>query len=200
MLYFYLIILIISTSALAADAILRYTVKIKSFDVERNFFLKIFKIKENSGFLIPVHKFLPENITMLLILSVVFSASGSLFCLARVEWFFSLPCALASGLFSCFIVQYWGEKSMDTLMRNLLPKGDKAVGLDGYCTEDIEQGDWGKVRLFYTGKSGKECEFEVNAAIAEGGDIVSGEKVIIVYESDGFYFVVRVDEVYKDIE
>jgi len=162
--------------------------KIKSFDFHK----KLFDVKANT---IPIHKFLPENLTMLLLSVMAASACGGFFDFSGMGWYFSLPCAIGSGLCICFIVQYLLENAVDSFKRNNLPKGEFAAGLDGYCVEKIETGDWGKVCLFH-----KEREFRVNAVTDGEIDIDEGEKVISVYENDGFYYVVRIDKLNTGID
>ena len=173
--------------------VLRYMEKIKSFDFEKKFF----NLRGETPPLIPIDKFLPENLTMLLLAVMVASASGSLYDLAGLAWYFSLPSATASGLLMCFIIRHLLANAFDRVSRNSLPKGDAAAGLEGYCIEYIEADGLGKARLFY-----KERVFEVNAAQSAELDtskagIQVDEKVIVVYESDGYYFVVKVDQVYN---
>jgi hypothetical protein len=162
--------------------------KIKSFDFKK----RLFRIK---GGTIPVEKFLPENLTMLFLAVMVASACGSLYDIAGIRWYFSLVCASGSGLLICFTVQYLAENTIDSLKRNSLPVSEAAAGLDGYCVETIEAGGWGRVRLFH-----KDREFEVNAACVEDCGIESGERVIAVHENDGFYFVVKIFEIYNGID
>ncbi|MCL1867265.1 MAG: hypothetical protein FWF82_07645 [Oscillospiraceae bacterium] len=199
MIYFYFIIFVISASAFTADCILRYMEKIKGFDFGK----KLFKISSEN---IPLDKFFPENLTMLILAVMVASAAGSGYTLGGLAWYLSLPASFGAGFLICFFVQYFGEGMIDIVMKNRLPKGESAAGLDGYCTESVKAGDWGKVRVLHTGKSGVTREYEVNAVMAssdasEESDspdkvLNVGDKVIVLYESDGFYYVVRVDKIF----
>jgi hypothetical protein len=162
--------------------------KIKSFDLEK----PLFKLKGRD---VPVEKFLPANITMLSVFFIAMSFTGEVCAFLGMVWYLSLPCSVAGGMCFCFFIQYFGENILDLLKGNRLPKKEKAAGLDGYCTDDIVIGGWGKAKVFY-----KEREYEVNAASSGETDILSGEKIVVLYESDGFYFVVRIDEVFKEIE
>ncbi|MDR0223286.1 MAG: hypothetical protein LBI38_07140 [Oscillospiraceae bacterium] len=188
MIYFYLILLVVSAAAFTADMILRYMEKIKNFSLEKRFF----KFK---GADIPAEKFLPANLTVLLVSLTAASATGILYELAGMRWYLSLPCFVAGGLLVCFVIQYFGENALNAIRGDRLPKGEDAAGLDGYCTEEIEPGDWGKVSLFY-----REREYEVNAATAGGKTVSRKEKVVSLYESDGFYFVVKSSEIYRDVD
>ena len=197
MIYVYLILFVISAFAFTADCILRYMERIKSFDFEK----RLFKVRFDT---VPLHRFFPKSLTVLLVAVVVMSAFGSLLLLLGMDWYLSVPCSVGGGLLACFVIQHLGRNAIDRIKKNDLPQGDEAAGLDGYCTQSIEVGGWGKVRLFHTGRSGVEREFEVNAVNANAGedgegDIEAGKKVICVYEEGGFYFVVRVDKIYNEI-
>ncbi|MCL2071513.1 MAG: hypothetical protein FWH07_04665 [Oscillospiraceae bacterium] len=188
---FYLIIFIISSLAFIADLILRYIEKIKSFDVQKKFFNL-----SSEGFEgVPVEKFLPENLTMLVLSVMAASAGGSLLDLAGLSWYISFPCAVVCGLIICFFVQHLGDNAVDIIKRNRLPKGEKAAGLIGCCVESVEAGGWGKVRFLY-----KNREFTVNSACTADSGIDAGQEVIAVYEQDGYYFVTKADEIYKGID
>ena len=189
MILFYLIVLIVSSVAFFADLILRYVEKIKSFDVDKKFF----SIKSDT---VPIEKFFPENLTMLIFSIIVSSATASLADLAGISWYLSLPCGIAGGLVVCFAVQYIFRAVFDAVSGNLLPRGEKAAGLNGTCVETIdEHEEWGKVCFSY-----KNREFTVNAGSVTGSAVQKGEKVTAVYEQDGFYFVIIPEEVYKGID
>ncbi|MCL1904115.1 MAG: hypothetical protein FWF94_06845 [Oscillospiraceae bacterium] len=188
MLYFYIIILIVSSAALITDIILRYTEKIKNFD----FSGRLFNIKND---IVPIEKFFPENLNMLIISSMTVGATGCLFKLTFLPDWLTLLCALACGLSTCFIVQYLGQSIVDFVKRNRLPKGEKAFGLEGVCIEPINTGDSGKVSF-----SHKNREFVVNAAPVNEEGINAEDDVVCVYESDEFYFVIKTNEIYNGID
>jgi hypothetical protein len=189
---FYLILFVVSATSFAADIVLRYVENIKGFDINGKDG-KLFRIKYNT---IPLEKFLPENVTMLLLAVMAGSATGSILNIAGVPWYVSLPCTLVSGLALCFFVQYHADNALNAIKRNNLPKGEKAAGLDGYCSSVFVDGA-GKVKLFH-----KEREFEVNAGISADNDneIALYDKVIALYESGGHYFVVKQGDVYNGID
>jgi hypothetical protein len=160
--------------------------KIKSFDFD----MKLFKFKGKD---IPFEKFFPENLTMLLVAIMAGCALGTFYSSekAGLEWYITLPCAVFSGMLVCFTGQYLLENAVDFFKKNNLPKGEAAANLDGYITQEIEAGGWGKAALFH-----KEREFTVNAASIYENGIEENEKVICLYEQDGFYFVVKINDVY----
>jgi hypothetical protein len=83
-------------------------------------------------------------------------------------------------------------------MSNNLPRGDNAAGLEGYCSAVFADG-FGKVKLVH-----KEREFEVDAGNAADIEIKSEialfDKVIALFESDGYYFVMKSSELYTGID
>jgi membrane protein implicated in regulation of membrane protease activity len=192
---FYLILLVVSTTAFIAGIFLNYVEKIKHFGVGEEG-RKLFRLPVKFSEIIPADKLLPENFTMLLLAVMAASGGGSVYTMAGMPWYISLPCSLATGLLLCFAVQHYAEKVADTLKRNTLPRGEKASGLDGYCTVKFDDG-YGKVKLFH-----KDREFEVQAGVFEEdvGEIAVFDKVIAVYESGGFYFVVKPADVFTGID
>jgi len=188
MIYFYFILLVISAFAFTADMLLRYLTGIENFGVEK----QLFKPKEHT---VPADKLLPGNITMLLVIIMTASATGALYTVAGMPGYLSLPCAVFGGMTLCFVIQYFVKNAVDRFKGRALPKGDSASGLDGYSLVDIEAGGWGRARLFWGDR-----EFEVNAAVQGKTPVLSGEKITALYESGGFYFVVRSDKIYKEVE
>jgi hypothetical protein len=197
---FYLILLILSTVAVAADVFLRYVEKIANFGIEgKGVDGELFGFTAKWSKTIPVGKLLPESFTMLLLAVMAMSGSGSLLTLGRLPWFASLPCSVATGLLLCFVVQYHAANAAKVLRGDRLPKGEKAAGLDGYCTLEFVDG-YGKVKLFH-----KDREFEVQAGIptdsgAEMSEIALYDKVVALYESGEIYFVVKPPDVFAGID
>jgi hypothetical protein len=187
---FYLIIFIVSALAFIADIILRYVEKIKNFTLDK----KLFSIRGDAD-TIPIEKVLPANLTMLILAVMAGSAAGGLLDLSGVAWYLSLPCAVSSGLLICFTVQHLGENIVSIIKRNRLPKGEKAAGLNGYCVEFIGADGLGKAEFVHGGR-----KFEVAAASANESDIDPDDEVIAVYEENGFYFVTKINEIYKGID
>jgi hypothetical protein len=191
----YLIFFIVSATGFTADIILRYVEKIKSFGVT-----EMPRLPEKFSATVPLGKLLPESFTMLLLMIMAGSAAGSLMTLARLPWFLSLPCSFASGFMLCFFLQYYVDNAFNALLKNNLPKGEDASGLDGFCTVEFVDG-FGKVKLFH-----KDREFEVNAGISADEnsenppEIAVYDKVAVLYESGGFYFVAKPGDIYDGID
>ncbi|MCL1832019.1 MAG: hypothetical protein FWG45_03800 [Oscillospiraceae bacterium] len=192
----YIALLVLSAIGLAADVVLRYVEKIKCFGLEGKLFKKTYDT-------IPLEKLLPENVTMLLITVMTAAAAGVIVNALGVPWYVSPFCAVSSGLILCFAVQYYAVNAIDAVRGNALPKGEAAAGLNGYCTVAFDEG-FGKVMLAH-----KEREFEVNAGLVketgegenpEKSQIEQHDRIIALYESDGYYFVVKIGEIYTGID
>jgi len=188
MIYFYFVLSVISAAAFTADMILRYMEKIKSFDYEK----PLFKLKKRT---VPIDKFLPQNLTMLIVFVLVMSVTGALYTLLGMDWFLSLLCGISGGSFACFIIRHVIMNTVAYAKGHKLPKGEDAAGLDGYAAEDIEAGGCGKAILFF-----EDREYEATAANSGRVDLAKFDKITALYESGGFYFAVRSDKVYKEVE
>ncbi|MCL2108994.1 MAG: hypothetical protein FWH20_06590 [Oscillospiraceae bacterium] len=184
--YFYLIILFASAALLITDMVLRYMEKIESFGVEK----KLFKL---TGSTIPIEKFLPENLTMAVVFFLTFGAAGFFLELVGVR-IISLPIALMAGFFACFTVQYFAASTIAKVKNKTLPKGDAAADIQGFAYEEIDgaAGDYGVVEFLYNG-----VEFHAPAVSANGTKIPKFEKVVIIFEENGFYFVQSILEVFE---
>jgi len=191
MIYFYFVLSVVSAAAFVADMILRYMEKIKSFDYEK----PLFKFKSGTAPSVPIYKFLPENLTMLIVFVMTMSATGALYTILGMDWFLSLLCGVSGGATVCFIIQYLIGNAIDSAKGRRLPKGEDASGLDGYAAEDIEAGGCGKAVFSYNDR-----EYEARAANSGQIDLAKFDKITALYESGGFYFAVRSDKVYKEVE
>jgi hypothetical protein len=191
----YLILFVVSALGVAADVILRYVENIKGFGIEGRDG-KLFRLPPRFTATIPFDRLLPDNVTTLLIAVTAASGLGGILALLRVPWFLSLPCAGACGLLLCFIWQYHAKNIASALKRENLPKGEAAAGLEGYCSLEFADG-YGKVTLTY-----KERGFEVYAGCSEDsdGNIAVNDKVVALYESDGYYFVVKPNDIFTGID
>ncbi|MDR2532325.1 MAG: hypothetical protein LBC82_05725 [Oscillospiraceae bacterium] len=177
---------ILAATLLITDIVLRYTEKIKSFGFER----KLFRIK---GDTIPAEKFFPENLTMAFINLLCFGTAGMLLELAGLRWFFSLPSSVMAGMFVCFMIQHTLRAAVDRFTEKTIPTGDKAAGVQGFAVGEIDNdGDgYGLIEFEYN-----SLTFRAPAVSANETAIPMFEKVIILFEEDGVYFVQSIKEVY----
>jgi hypothetical protein len=188
MIYVYLTVTIIAAALLITDAVLRYMERIKNFGVEK----KLFKFK---GETIPAEKFLPQTMTMVLIYFLSLGISGMIFAGIGFWWFMSLPFAIMTGMFFCFVFQYFLKKAIDKHKQRNIPTGDKAAGVQGFAYEYIYGDDYGLIEFEFN-----DLVFHAPAVSANGTTIPEFEKVIILFEQDGCFFVQSIKEVYEAVE
>jgi membrane protein implicated in regulation of membrane protease activity len=190
MIYIYLIITVLSSALLITDMVLLYMEKIKSFGLER----ALFRLK---GQTIPAEKFLPETLTMAFVTFLSLGVTGMLLVFTGLEWFFTLPLAIIAGMLVCFIFQYFIRNAIDKSTGRTLPKRDKAAGAEGFAIEEINNaGDgYGLIEFEYN-----NVRFRAPAVSAYETAIPEYERVIVLYEEDGVYFVQSIREVYEVID
>jgi len=187
MIYFYAIVMVLAATLLTADMVLVYMEKVKSFGMEK----KLFKLK---GTTIPVEKFLPENITMVFVFFFVFGASGIFYEFLGLRWFFSLPLGIMSGMLVCFAFQFFLKSAIDKKTGKILPTGDLAADILGWVTEEIDGDGYGVIEFEHN-----DITFRAPAMSANQTRIPEYEKVIILFEENGFYFVESIREVFEPL-
>lgn len=186
MIYFYLIIIIVSAALFITDMVLRYMEKIKSFGYEKKLF-------NYEGQDIPVEKFLPENITMLLVYFLTFGTAG--FFLEFIGlYYISIPLAMTPGFLVCFIIQYFIRNYINRIKGRVLPKGYDAADIQGFAYEEIDGDGYGVIEFVYNG-----AEFRAPAMSANQTRIPKFEKVVVIFEENGFYFVQSILEVFEPL-
>ena len=184
MLWFYIIISVFAAMLLITDITLRYMEKIKSFGMEK----KLFTFK---GDTIPIEKFFPENLTMVLAFSLTFGAAGMFLTFLGLDWYFVLPFAVMTGMILCFVVQEAFQRFIEKNTDKTLPTGDAAANLEGFVVEEIDGDDYGLIEFEYN-----DVTFRANALSANETPIPEYERVIILFEENGFYFVQSIKEVF----
>ncbi|MCL1823671.1 MAG: hypothetical protein FWG44_05665 [Oscillospiraceae bacterium] len=190
MIYFYLVWAVLAATLLITDMVLLYMVKMKSFGLER----KLFKFKVKT---VPLEKFLPENLTVLFAALLCMGISGIIFDVTQLKWYMSLPVAITSGFVLCFFLQYFLKNTVDKHTDKTLPLGDAAANANGWVVEEIDgvNGDYGLIEFEY-----KELKFRAPAMSANETKIPEYEKVIVLFEENGFYFVQSIKEVYTGLK
>jgi membrane protein implicated in regulation of membrane protease activity len=187
MLFFYLSVTTVAAVLLTTDAVLRYMEKIKGFGFEGN----LFKLK---GETIPIQMFFPKTLTMALGWFLSFGAAGFLLEIAGLEWYFSLPFAVMAAMLVCFVLQYFLKGAVDKFKGRVAPVGAQAEGLQGFAYEDIGGNDYGQIELEYN-----DVIFHVPAVSVNGTAIPKFEKVVILFEEEGCYFVQSIKEVFEPL-
>jgi hypothetical protein len=183
----YLIVTILAAALLAADVILRYMEKIKGFNLEQ----KLFKFK---GGTIPAEKFFPQSPTMTLGCFLVIGAAGMIFERVGFRWYFSLPFSVMTAMFFCFALQYSAKSKLDELTNKNAPAGDVPAGVQGFAYEEILGDNYGLIEFEYN-----DSVFRVPAVSVNSTTIPKFEKVIILFEEGGCYFVQSIKEVFEPL-
>lgn len=190
MIYIYTAILVISAGLLAADFTLRQLEGIKNFgllDNDKDFpLLRDFRGQTHT---IPVERLCPETPAMLITAATVFGAAGVFFDLMNMTWHVSIPCAFCAGLGACFLRQYVLVNLIDRLRKITPPVGEEMAGVEGYVTSAFPPDDYGEIAFEWKGR-----EFRANALAVNGQHLPEYERVLLLYESDGFYFVEHITE------
>ncbi len=144
-----------------------------------------------SGSTIPIEKFFPANLTMLFVYTFFFGLSGTIYTEMGLYWYFTLPCAIMSGSILTFLIQYPIKNRKLKAEDRVLPKGDSAAGIEGKTLEPITEDDYGVIEFAWNGEV-----FRANAVSANYKYISAYERIIILLEENGFYFVESVKEIY----
>jgi len=190
MIYVYLTLMIISAAFMLVDMVLRYMEKLKNFGIER----KLFTF---TGQTIPAENFLPLTLSMVPVFFLGAGAAGYALSFIEFEWYFVLPLSLLTGSLTCFVIQYFIRNALNRKAGKTLPVKMQAAGIEGFTVERIEpDGDgYGLVEFEYN-----DVRFRVPAVSANETPIPKQERVIVLYEEDGMYFVESIREVYDVID
>ncbi|MCL2020180.1 MAG: hypothetical protein FWG70_10555 [Oscillospiraceae bacterium] len=188
MFYFYLCLTILSAVLLITDIVLRSMEKIKSFGFEK----RLFKFKSET---VPIEKFFPETLTTLLICLPILGAAGMILDSIGFVWYLSLPFSVMTGMLVCFALQYRLRAAINKHKDKILPRNDKAAGIQGFAAERIDGDDYGLIEFEYN-----DDVFHAPAVSVYGTTISKFEKVVILFEENEFYFVQSIKEVYEGLE
>ena len=183
---FYVVVTVFSVVAFTADMVLRYMEKIRSFGMEQ-------PLHNIRGKTIPIEDFIPYNITMLTVGGSAFGISGIFLKLLELHPFVSFPVSAASGCIVNFIVMHFLKPFFIGIAGDILSDDTDISGSPGVCTELItggEDGGYGRVTIDYKGK-----KYEFDALSANETDIAEGEKVYVLYRTEGLCFVEKQSEV-----
>lgn len=169
---FYICIAVVAVCGFTADMILRYMEKIRSFGMET----RLHNIK---GKTIPIEDFIPYNITLLAVFFSAFGIAGTLMKLLELNGFVTFPAAVMCGMFANF----FAVRLVRKMRVKPIPKNEDLSGCDAVCTEDIPADGYGAVRVTWNGR-----KYTFPAVPANENEIKAGEKVVILYRSDGVCF------------
>ena len=180
---FYIVITVISLVSFAADMILRYMEKIRSFGMEE----RLHNIK---GKTIPIEDFIPHNITMLTIYGSAFGIFGIIMKLLGLHPFVSFPMSVMFGCMVNFAVMHFIKPFFVGISGDVLDEKTDIGGMPAVCTERIAGDDYGRIELTYKGR-----KYDFDAVSANETDIEKNDPVYVIYREDGLCFVEKQSEI-----
>ncbi len=180
---FYVVVTVVCVTAFAADMILRYMEKIRSFGMEE----RLHNIK---GRTIPIEDLIPHNITMLTIFGTAFGAFGIVSKLFGIHGFVSFPASIAFGCIVNFTVMHFIKPFFVGISGDELNDRTDIGGMPAVCIERIGGDDYGRIELVYNGR-----KYDFDAVSANDTDIEKGEAVYVLYREDSLCFVEKQSEI-----
>lgn len=185
---FYIITAVIASVALTADFILRYVEHIKCFGFEK-------ELPRIKGKTIPIEELLPENITFLSAYLTVFGISGIFGEALALPWYLTLPLSLVAASLWNFLLVHFILPAFNRLRGKAPAKKAEITDETAVCTEKITADGYGKISVTLDG-----IPTELNAVSVHETEIAAGETVIVLDRENDVCFVVREDEIYREIE
>lgn len=170
---FYICTAVISVCGFTADMILRYMEKIRSFGMEA----RLHRIK---GKTIPIEDFIPHNITLLTVFFSAFGVAGILLKLIELNGFVVFPIAVMCGMFANFFT----VRLLKRLRSYPIPEYEDLSGCEAFCAEDIASDGYGIINVKWNGR-----RYFFTAVPANENDFSSGDRVVILYRTDGVCFI-----------
>ena len=180
---FYVAVTVVCVTAFAADMILRYMEKIRSFGMEE----RLHNIK---GKTIPIEDFIPHNITMVTIFGTALGVFGIFTKLIGLHPFVGFPLSAAFGCIVNFTVMHFIKPFVASVTGDELDARTDISGTEGICTENIPADDYGRVRIEYKGR-----HYEFDAISENETDIDKDEPIVVLYREDGMCVVEKQSEV-----
>lgn len=184
---FFIVILVLSL-ALGAGELLFLVLNGKSNFGETR------QMWENTGKVLDFQDFLPKNYRLTAIFFIIFSLSGLVYTKMEASYL-AIPVALSAAVAANIIIMRGVIPLYRRINRSSLPAGVAAEGKTAVVTEEIESDGFGKIVLEANGIS-----YEVNAVSATDRAYSKGEKVIVVTDEQGVYFVEGESEIFNFLE
>ena len=180
----YIAIIVLSATSLGAEILLRNLWGIKGFGVEKRFF-------DFHGKTIPIEDFVPHTVTHLLIFVFAFGVSGIIYLLL-MHWALSIFLGLLTGFWVTFILSHWIFPMRERVRKNTLPKDYLQSGMDALCSSAIDGDGYGEIVVEYNNRN-----YRFPALSANGTDINRGDKVVLVHNEQGVWWVEKDSEVFN---
>lgn len=179
---FFLVVLVISGVATAAELVLRCTMKIKNF-AHGDDWIKF------KGKTIPIEDFLPENVFPLIIFLFAFSAAGMILDALGIPFVIAIFCGIIFAALFNYMRKHFFKKLYLKLRGEFLPKNKPDTGDKARCSQDILNGGYGEIEFVYKNRS-----WFFPAMSANETDILKGEETTVVYKEQGICWVEKPEE------
>ncbi|MBD5115655.1 MAG: hypothetical protein HDT46_10765 [Ruminococcaceae bacterium] len=188
MIIFFLVLLVVSLMALAAEMILRSAYKIDNFGVDKYWL-------DFHGKTIPFEDFFPHNVFELLIFILAFSAFGLILSGASMPAAGSVFCGLIFGSLAIYSKKHLFFNIYVRAKREKLPKNRPDADDKAVCREEILDGGYGSIEFVYKGR-----KYILPAMSANETDIEAGEEVTVVHREEEICWVEKINEELREVE
>lgn len=185
---FFLVLLVVSFVALAAESILRAVYKIRDFGIEKRFF-------DFEASTVPVQDFLPHNFTDILVYTLSFSLCGLILSVLTMPEIGSIFCSVCFGCIAMYAKKHLFKKIWLEIKKERLPKNRPDIGDTALCSNEILGDGYGSIEFEYKGQ-----RYTLPALSANETDIEEGERVTVVHKEQGICWVEKISEELKEVE
>lgn len=185
---FFLVLLVVSFVALAAETILRSAYKIRDFGIEKRFF-------DFEASTVPVQDFLPHNFTDILVYILAFSFCGLILSALTMPAIGSVFCSFCFGCIALYTKKHLLKKIWLEIKKERLPKDRPDAGDSAVCKNEILGDGYGSISFEYMGR-----EYVIPAISANETDIEEGEMVTVVHKEQGICWVEKESEELREVE
>lgn len=185
---FYIILLVLSFTAITAELITRSAHGVKNFGLDRRWL-------DFHGSTIPVEDFFPHNVTETLITLLSLSVFGLIQIAMGMPEISSLFCGIIFAMLVNYGIKHIAIPTAQKIKGTALPTNKPDVDDTALCTQKIPGDDYGEIEFSYRGKG-----YRFPAMSANETDIEEGETVTVVHKEDGMVWVEKVQEELEEVE
>lgn len=184
----FLVLLVVSFVALAAETILRSVYKIRDFGIEKKFF-------DFESSTVPIQDFFPHTFTDILVYTLAFSSCGLVLSVLAMPELGSAFCSICFGCVALYTKKHLLKRIWLEIKKERLPKNRPDIGDNAICSNEILGDGYGSIEFEYKGRG-----YVFPALSANETDIVEGERVTVVHNEQGICWVEKVSEELKEVE
>ena len=185
---FYIILLVLSFTALTSELITRSAHSVKNFGWDRRWI-------DFHGSTIPIEDFFPHDVTETLITLLSMSVSGLIMIAVGVPGMLTIFCGVIFAMLVNYGIKHLALPIAQKAKGTALPKDKPDADDKALCTQRIAGDDYGEIEFLYKGKA-----YRFPAMSANGTDIEEGEDVTVVHKEDGMVWVERIAEELEEVE